>query len=372
MNDRQVANMQRQINSLALAPKQKKKGPKARGRPNNKGQAKFVDVPVPAAIGTRVNGRAPSLNGRRSVLVCNTEYATVLTSQTALSINGISGGATIGVNPGNPLLFPWLSSIASSFEEYRFKALKFHFKSFTPTSERGRLTMALDYDAADPVPTSYQELCVNDDFLETNVWKTATLTSRSQYRDLNAKFRYVRAGPVPTNTDVKTYDVAQLLIATSSSSGTQDIGDLWVEYECELQIPSGNSLLAALSYHTNRSGGTANSPYLFNLVGQVINTALGNITVPTGTAPTKSITFAAIGQYMIELAVLGTNVVPSTWSSPSGCTVTEQNTCVEGGLVTSWAKVLVTSVPATVLAPIASYTALSIVDYLTAPISKSF
>lgn len=51
--------------------------------------------------------------------------------------------------------FPWLSSLAQNFEYYHFNNLNFEFVSNLPTTSKGLVYAAIDYNAADlPIVSS--------------------------------------------------------------------------------------------------------------------------------------------------------------------------------------------------------------------------
>lgn len=354
----------------AAAPKNKPKKKKQRQQQSNNG---MMRIEAPAAVGSINRNPVALYNGKKTVLVTNTEYITPVLGQASIVVNGISSQATIGINPCNQMIFPWLVNIASCFEEYRFKKLKFHFKSFSASSSPGKVTLAIDYDAADAVPTTYQELAVNEDYVDCNIWHDCTLTSKAANRDLNTRWRYCRPGLQPADTDIKTYDLGQLIVCTGSCASTVTIGDLWVEYECELRIPSGNSPITAQSFHTNRTGGTGSSPYVANLVGQTINTLIGNIITYPTTAPTRQIQINAIGQYLVDTVILGTTLVPTSATAAGGCTIQEQGFDVNATAtsITAWFRVLVLALPAIVTLPISSYATFTSMDINAGPIGKN-
>jgi len=59
------------------------------------------------------------------------------------------------ISPLNDLLFPKLSAIASAFEQYRFRKLRFHYVTGCPATTSGSIMHYVDYDLADaPAPTA--------------------------------------------------------------------------------------------------------------------------------------------------------------------------------------------------------------------------
>lgn len=68
-------------------------------------------------------------------------------------IGYLSGGEfsqfTTKIQPGLETSFPWLSGIASNFEYYHINNMTFEFVSNLPTTSKGLVFMAMDYNAAD-------------------------------------------------------------------------------------------------------------------------------------------------------------------------------------------------------------------------------
>ena len=53
------------------------------------------------------------------------------------------------VNPGNVNLFPWLSTISTCYERYRFHKLRYEYVPWIGTSATGAIQCSFDYDASD-------------------------------------------------------------------------------------------------------------------------------------------------------------------------------------------------------------------------------
>jgi len=53
------------------------------------------------------------------------------------------------INPRRADVFPWLNTLATAFDMYRFNRLSFEYKPTCPTTTAGELVMAIDYDPTD-------------------------------------------------------------------------------------------------------------------------------------------------------------------------------------------------------------------------------
>jgi hypothetical protein len=142
--------------------------------------------------------------------------------------------STVGFpcNPGMSGSFPWLSKIARRYEEYRFKRLRYEFRSVASSATPGVVMMSFDYDAADAAPATKSEQAQTIPNSECNVWMNNDLSVPT-----SSQFRYVRAGTLAANLDVKTYDMGNLWLSTSYGNNVVG-GELYVEYTVELRKPT--------------------------------------------------------------------------------------------------------------------------------------
>lgn len=133
-------------------------------------------------------------------------------------------------------MFPWLSTIAGSYEHYRFTDLKVSMVSSQPTTAAGRYYMAIDLDYDDAVPRDAQMMMANMIKTTGNVWESLSLqASASQlHRDMPYKFvlSNKRVDPEP-----RTSYCGFLLVAFQGQASAVTF-DLWVEYTVEFKSPA--------------------------------------------------------------------------------------------------------------------------------------
>jgi hypothetical protein len=157
-----------------------------------------------------------------------------------LSLNG--GGFNIinryRLNPGSVATFPWLSRIATNYENYKFHKLKFHFISRLATNQNSAFIMSPDYDAADKAPLTEREFSANVDTVENTGWSNLSITlNPSRMNRLYKAHTCMSDGRFATTTqDQKTIDVGFLNVAYDSLLNTS-LGKLWVEYDVEFHEP---------------------------------------------------------------------------------------------------------------------------------------
>jgi len=154
------------------------------------------------------------------------------------------------LNPGLANTFPWLAQITDAYEQYRFRALVFEFKStasiFVPgaqTQSQGSVVMACDYNANNKPFTSKREM---ENYVGANsCTPTANMAMSVNVMNPVTDLAYIRLGtPSEKNYDLRLYDIGNFQIATVGNqvngvpgSPQGSIGELWVTYQLELFKP---------------------------------------------------------------------------------------------------------------------------------------
>ena len=158
---------------------------------------------------------------------------------------------TFALNPGLPASFPWLSQIASSYEEYEFSGLIFSFVSTsqaanTSNNSLGTVVLATNYNPAS-APFSNK---IN--MMEFDASQSARQDENQAHgvecdptKNAGTTINYVRTGSVPTGQDIKTFDLGLFQIALNAISGSGangttypvQVGELWVSYKVVLRKP---------------------------------------------------------------------------------------------------------------------------------------
>lgn len=79
-----------------------------------------------------------------------------------------SGGQTI--NPGISDNWPWLASVAKSFQKFRFTWLRFIYVPQTPTTTPGSVWLYMSFDPRDTNPADLQAVSMSEDSVIGNAW----------------------------------------------------------------------------------------------------------------------------------------------------------------------------------------------------------
>jgi hypothetical protein len=176
--------------------------------------------------------------------------------------NVAAGGiyAPFYLNPGNPAVFPYLSNIASNFEEYMFRGLVFHYKSTSATAitsgtntALGTVSLSCQYRADALPPTSRQALLGEMWSVDVKVSDDVYLPIECDPRENPLARLYIRtfADNVPVGGDIKTFDIGKVNMRVDGyqAGQTNVVGELWVSYEVELYKPTLVPGLIGLPLH---------------------------------------------------------------------------------------------------------------------------
>lgn len=192
-------------------------------------------------------------------IICHREY-----------LGDIAGTASFDntlypLNPGISSTFPWLSSVADNYQEYKFHGLVFEFRSlitdFVTSGAPGVVVMATNYNADVPEYATKQQM-ENSEFA-VSVKPTNNLIHgiECSSKETTIPQRYVRTGTVPANQDLRLYDYGNFQFATQSNP-LQNLGELWVSYCVEFFKPilKPDVVGSPMTGHTVRTAASNASP----------------------------------------------------------------------------------------------------------------
>lgn len=218
------------------------------------------------------------------------------------------------INAGLGQMFAWLSSDARRFEKYRFRRLAFEYvNSVGPadtTNSPGNVVFAVDFDVLDSAPVTLQGMMQNETAKLFSPYDKVRM--ELDPADLNRRgWLFTRVGGVPSGADAKTYDLGSLVLAQSGCS-TNGLGNLFVDYVVELDVPQ------EVPVDGQRINGTAGLTAA-SLIGSDA-AAAGN---PNWTITSSStLTCAVAGEYLFWVALVGTVLSATIGGSAPGGTAT--------------------------------------------------
>jgi len=203
--------------------------------------------------------------------------------------SAFSVASTLALNPGLPGSFPWLSTQAGGWEQYKFNRLRFDYYTRTATTTVGSVMLVPDYDASDSAPTSESQAMDYKDAKEEAPWVVefcCDLTPSALHPGGVPK--YIRQGAV-ANTDIKTYDAGTMYVCTvDAASVSANWGKLFVEYDVVLSVSQLPTLAFGSAVGTSTTATTtaalAGMTYLTQINGLTL-IGTGNSLNVNGTIP---------------------------------------------------------------------------------------
>lgn len=225
---------------------------------------------------------------------------------------------TYPINPGLSQTFPWLSTIANSFEQYRLRGVIFEFQSTSSdallsaatSTALGSVAMSTDYDVADEPPTSKRQM-LNSMFASSKKPSETFIHPIECKKALSSmNILYTRGAVVPSGFDARLYDFGRFNIATEGMQASNGVlGELWVTYEIELFKQQFNYISLADHFWCNAI--SQNRP-LGTVVGS--NLARGGTMGGAIGGDGRSYSFPSQvsgGKYLVTYTLTGTSSVNS-------------------------------------------------------------
>lgn len=201
------------------------------------------------------NPRAPSITSLgMNCRVRHSEFITI--------VNGVSNGVyTVAfeapINAGNAVLFPWLSTIASRYESYRFNTLRFEYRPLCATTQPGLVALIVDPDESDPTPESLSEALNYGIRTRSNVWNSCTLSVPSGALNRVVASHFIDttgSGGGTPSADQHTFNAGFLFVAFQGTTVGTGLGTLEVEYDVLLSTPEMHPLQGAFGSGTSLGG----------------------------------------------------------------------------------------------------------------------
>lgn len=243
---------------------------------------------------------------QQSVRIAHKEYLGEVVASSAFTVLG-----SYELNPGNRQTFPWLSGIASQFQEYSFKGIVFHYipssgSAIASTNNAlGTVMMQTTYRSSDSAPTSKVEML-------NEYWSCETIPSEPLAHPIECNpkenpfnVQYVRTKAVPSGDSKLLYDLGMTHLAVSGQQGTNVIGDLWITYDVELKKPivTSNVTTDVLSAYIV-GGGTID---FTNYFGTTPTYPVNNTIAVTASGRTITFPKNSVGTWTITLDLSATS-----------------------------------------------------------------
>ena len=201
---------------------------------------------VPRKFARRANSGPAFKSGKAAgITVCHREYIQDITTGKVLS--GSTGFDTqvFPLQVGVPGTFPWLSSLATNFEQYTLKRLRFEFISTCAdgtaagtNNSLGSIMGAVEYNTYGAVPVNKQQL--ENMYMSRSGKPSQSLVFYVDCKRSHSVLKnlYIRGGAAPpAGQDQRMYDYGYFVLATQGMQAQNVIGELWCTYEVEMMKP---------------------------------------------------------------------------------------------------------------------------------------
>jgi len=223
--------------------------------------------------------------------------------------------------------FPWLSTVASNYQEYKINGMVFEFKSTSSdalnstNTALGSVVMSTQYNVLQPDP-------LNKASMEQLEFVTSCKPSLSMLHPLECArgesmmtVLSTRSGPAATGSDLRLYDYANHYVSVSGMQATNvNIGELWVSYDITLLKPRlGSAADMADRYYVAGTG--VDTTHYFGSPRATASTSSDLGTVLTDTTITFPANFT--GNVLVDYWCQGNStagVTAPTVTGSAGCT----------------------------------------------------
>ena len=205
--------------------------------------------------------------------------------------------------------FPWASSIARSFQQYRIKGMVYHYvptsgSIATASPSLGSVMLQTVYRATDAAPSSKVELL--NEYWSSEVVPSDTLAHPIECNPMENPYnvQYVRSHDPPAGESRLLYDLGTTYLAVSGQQASnQVLGDLWVTYEIELLKPIITSDVITndpfWAIHLDAPTEWFNGTLTNNEGNLTIGNSGAKLTFPDDLAGTVDLTFTVIGTGLV-------------------------------------------------------------------------
>jgi len=194
-------------------------------------------------IGLEQTGLASTLRGNiGSPKISGAHGCTITRKEVIGLVSGSSGFATQVsslISPTNSYLFPWLSQIASAYDQYVINSMKFTFNTFsgevTTTQNQGVVVMAIVYDPDEQLPATYTAARDYNGSVAGVTYRNLSVS----YAKKNSLFstQYIAH---PSVSEQATIAPGYIQMYTENQPSTGVIGELIVEYSITFKMPRVN------------------------------------------------------------------------------------------------------------------------------------
>lgn len=233
---KELGSIKKDLKTLASRPRSNR----ARRRKPGRGAEAFKGYSsrrVPASIGTEVKSTQPQFTGVKSgcMTVRHTEFVIRMPGSEDLNM------ATFRVNPSDQLTFPWLYYLAQGFEKFEVKKMVVHYVPVSSTQEKGSIYMYPEYNVNDGVLQDINSIMNMQGVVTGSVWSPHFMVV--DCKRFNQLKSYLIRNPYSLPENYLMYDPVNINVGVSGTGDLSVIGQVYIEYEIELQVVSTDEKL---------------------------------------------------------------------------------------------------------------------------------
>lgn len=174
--------------------------------------------------------KSSASDGPSGTVIHRSEYLASLTSSVLFTVR-----QSFSINPGLSATFPWLSNVAIPWQYYRFRKLAIRFETTSSATTQGQVIMTPEYNNTDAAPVSVQNALNNWKSINTVSYRSASLVLDPKKMFSFGSHKLIRTGNPPDS--INLYDAAKVYIITEGFTSNFAIGNIWADYEIELNTP---------------------------------------------------------------------------------------------------------------------------------------
>jgi len=250
-----------------------------------------------------LSGSVPQFSTTQATnVVCHREFIGDITGTAAFT------NRVFPLNPGDTQTFPWLSTVAANYSQYRFHGVVFEFKplitDYVVGGAPGVIVLSTNYNADDAAFVNKRQM-ENSEFA-TSVKPTENLMHMIECdpKQTSINELYVRVGSNPSGVDKKTTDLANFQLATQGNP-VQLLGELWVTYCVEFFKPEVPTTTLGFSSHITRY----NTASITLDMGLNLTSKLGSLNATTGNGAVNYFGLQPLTNYMFMYKLVSAGVV---------------------------------------------------------------
>jgi len=210
-----------------------------------------------SAVSSNQRSAIPKISSNRDIVtICNTEASITFPDVAATASFAFTLNPMTKTNVNNTLVFPWLSTVAQGFGQFRFKYLRIIYSPAVGTTTAGQVALAITYNTVlgAVTPTSLNEVSSITYSGTGPVWAGSVINDSVCFAKTSSPIldEVIYTDVIPlSEQDKKWYNVGQSLgnvggnplnapgscVGFTTSAAAVVTGSLYIAYEIELKDP---------------------------------------------------------------------------------------------------------------------------------------